>query len=175
MFFGTPRSYKGIEDLITAVKLTGGKNIVLVIVGINEKDSYAKDLAINAKKILGEQFRQFSWQDFEKVPKFLAMADLIVIPQRSNYATIGQVPAKIFDAMAMAKPIIATSVSDHREILNDCGWIVEPQNPIQRVFKNPQNAKERGSKARQRCIEKYSYKATEKVLLEMFKKYKVFQ
>ncbi|MDD4182338.1 MAG: glycosyltransferase family 4 protein [Candidatus Omnitrophica bacterium] len=181
MFFGTPRSYKGIEDLITAVKLAGDNNIVLVVVGINDNDLYAKNLAINAKKILGEQFRLFPWQDFEKVPKFLAMADLVVIPQRSNYATVGQVPAKIFDAMAMAKPIIATSVSDNREILNDCGWIVEPQNPkqlseaIRHVFENPQTAKERGSKARQRCIERYSYKAAEKVLLGIFKKHKAFQ
>ena len=39
--------------------------------------------------------------------------------------------AKILDAMAMAKPIIATNVSDIPEILDNCGWIVEPENPEQ--------------------------------------------
>ena len=34
----------------------------------------------------------------------------------------------ITDAMAMAKPIIATNVNDMPEILNGCGWIVEPGN-----------------------------------------------
>ena len=30
--------------------------------------------------------------------------------------------------MAMARPIVATSVSDLPEILNGCGWIVPPDN-----------------------------------------------
>lgn len=55
----------------------------------------------------------------------------MVILQRRNFATILQMPAKIFEAMAMAKPIISTNVSNIPEILQDCGWIVEPENPIQ--------------------------------------------
>jgi len=40
------------------------------------------------------------------------MGDVVIIPQRENFATLGQMPAKVFDAMAMAKPTIATNVSD---------------------------------------------------------------
>jgi len=83
----------------------------------------------------------------------------------------------VFDAMAMAKRIIATNVLDLPEILDGCGWIVEHENSeqlaqiIQYVLSNPKEAEEMGQKARQRCIEKYSWVAMEKILLKVFKKY----
>lgn len=105
------------------------------------------------------------------------MADAVVIPQRKSFATVGQVPAKIFDVMTMAKPIIATNVSDLHEILDGCGWIVEPENPeqlaqkIKYVLDNPLEAVTMGCKARQKCIEKYSWDAMEKALVKIFEKY----
>ena len=178
MFFGTPRPHKGIEDLIEAITLIKSPDVILVIVGIDYKDPYNLNLVETAKKRLGnEKFIDFCLQPFEKVPEFLAMADVVVIPQRKNFATIGQIPAKVFDAMAMAKPIIATNVSDLPEILDGCGWIVEPESPeqlaetIQYVFNHSKEAKEMGRKAREKCIEKYSWDAMEKVLVEVFGKY----
>jgi len=50
--------------------------------------------------------------------------------------------------MAMAKPVIAANVSEIPEILNGCGWVVEPENPrqlaetIQYVYEHPIEAKE---------------------------------
>lgn len=98
-------------------------------------------------------------------------------PQEKEFATIGQMPAKVFDAMAMAKPIISTEVSDIPEILDGCGWIVEPANPkriaemIEYVFDHPIEAAEMGQKARQKCIEKYSWDFMEEKLVTIFKKY----
>ena len=179
IFFGSPRPYKGIEDLIKAISLIKNPDIILVVVGIDDKNQYGKDLVKTAKKMLHKRFEGFSLQPFEKVPEFLAMADIVVTPQRKNFATIGQLPAKIFDAMAMAKPIISTSVGDLPEILDGCGWIIEPENPmelaktIKCVLDNPEEAEEKGLKARQRWLEKYSFDAMEKVLLKVFKKYEL--
>jgi len=177
MFFGTPRVQKGIEDLIKAIDLIKSPNIILVIAGINERDQYCRNLAKAAKEVLGKRFKGFGLQPFDKVPEFLTIADIVVIPQRRNLATVGQVPAKLFDAMAMAKPIIATNVSDLPEILDECGWIVEPESPeklsetIKYVLDNPEEAEKMGQRARQKCVEKYSWDAMEKILLKIFKKY----
>ena len=79
--------------------------------------------------------------------------------------------------MAMAKPIIATNVSDLPEILNGCGWIVEPSQPeelaqaIQYALDNPDEAANNGIMARERCKEKYSYDAMEKVLVGIFQRF----
>ena len=176
MLFGSPRPYKGVEDLINALDSIKNHDVVLVIVGI-DKNYYSQNLVKIGKEMLGDRFRGFGLQPFEKVPEFLAMADIVVIPQKKNFATVGQVPAKVFDAMAMAKPIIATNVSDLPEIMEGCGWIVEPENSeqlaqtIQYAFSNPEEAEEMGWKARQKCIDKYSWDAMEKVLVEVFGKY----
>jgi len=176
MFLGTPRPHKGIEDLIQAVSLLGSRDVLLTLVGRDE-GSYTMNLMRLAVGTLGDRFRSFGLQPFEKVPEFLAMSDVIVIPQKSNLATIGQVPAKVFDAMAMAKPIIATAVGDLPEILDGCGWIVKPESheqlaeAIQYIIAHPNEAEQISQKARQKCIANYSYDAMEKVLVNVFGKY----
>jgi glycosyltransferase involved in cell wall biosynthesis len=176
MFFGTHRPHKGIEELIHAVSLLQDRDIMLTLVGVDE-DNHSKDLVKTGKKMLGDKFKVFGLQPFEKVPEFLTMADMVVIPQKKGLGATGQVPAKVFDAMAMAKPIIATDVSDLPEILDGCGWIVEPGNSkqlaetIQYVLNNPEEAEKMGRKARQKCIEKYSWDAMEKILVSIFSKY----
>lgn len=178
MFFGTPRAHKGIEDLIKAINLIQDKDVLLMIVGIDPNDSYCKKIIKNTQNLLDRE--KLIWlylQPFEKVPEILTLADVVVIPQRKSFATVGQMPAKVFDAMAMAKPIIATNVSDLPEVLENCGIIVEPENPeelaekIQYLLANPETAKEMGNKARKKCKAKYSFDAMEKVLVKIFQKY----
>lgn len=76
--------------------------------------------------------------------------------------------------MAMAKPIIATSVSDIPQILDGCGWIVESGDSqqlvetINYVLNHPVIAEEMGKKARKKCVKYYSYDAMEKILIPIF-------
>lgn len=175
MFCGTPRRHKGIEDLIEAAALI--PDMLLILVGLDE-DAYSQNLRAFAKKKLGDKkIRIFGLQPIQDIPEFLSIADVVAIPQRRNSATAGQIPIKVFEAMAMAKPIITTNVSDLPGILKNCGWIVEPENPeqlakvIQYIFDCPGEAKAIGWKAREKCIAEYSYDAIEKVLISIFSKY----
>jgi glycosyltransferase involved in cell wall biosynthesis len=174
MFLGTPGSHKGLENLIEAIKQV--KYTTLIVVGLNKQDNYSLKVDALAKKMLAERYMGIELQPFDKAPEFLAIADVIVIPQKKSLAAIGQMPAKVFDAMAMAKPIIATAVCDLPEILNGCGWIVEPENPkqlsetIDYVMAHPEMQEEYGWKAREKFISNYNKKAMEKVLLSVFNK-----
>jgi len=175
IFCGTPRPHKGIEDLIMALKQT--PDVFLIILGVHEK-RYCQELVSRAKRELGnERVHVFGVHPFSKIPEFLAMSDIVVLPQLQNSATIGQVPAKVFDGMAMAKPIITTNVSDLADILSGCGWLVEPAKPdelakaIRYVLDHPEESKENGQKARERCKTWYSFDAVGKVLCGLFQKY----
>ncbi|UCH12357.1 MAG: glycosyltransferase [Candidatus Omnitrophota bacterium] len=176
MFFGTPMVHKGIEDLIKAVALIKNKDTVFIFVGADGGE-YCQKLIKEAEKILPNNFRKFEQQPFGKIPEFLTMADVIVIPQRRNTATVGQIPAKLFDAMAMSKPIVATDVSDVHEILDECGWVIEPGQPvllartIQQVLGNPGEAQRKGKKAREKCVKMYSWAMMEETLTRIFGKY----
>src|SRR6185436_16494825 len=45
-----------------------------------------------------------------QVPDYLAAAHVVVVPQRDSSDTRGQVPAKLFDAMALDRPDEARSL-----------------------------------------------------------------
>ena len=79
--------------------------------------------------------------------------------------------------MAMARPIVATNVSDLPKILSGCGWIVNPNDPaqlagaIEKVLNAPGLAMEAGRAAREKCIEEYGWDSLEKTLVSVFQKY----
>jgi glycosyltransferase involved in cell wall biosynthesis len=172
MFLGTPVPHKGLEDLIQAMHILKQKDVTLVIVGASEqRNSYERTLQQMGRgkvKLFGEVY-------ISEVPRYLTAADLVVLPQRRM--SLGQVPAKVFDAMAMAKPIIATEVSDLSEILDGCGLLVKPGDvnglaaKIDWAVSHEEEAAQMGRRAREKCKEKYSYEAVGTILGTVFSKY----
>ena len=75
--------------------------------------------------------------------------------------------------MAMAKPIVSTNVSDIPEVLEDCGYLVDPGNieqlaiALEHIFNHPKEALDKGRKARQSCVELYDTKVMEIRLLDL--------
>src|SRR5439155_903709 len=118
MFLGTPRGHKGVEDLVEA---TAGLDAArLVLVGANADRAAARRWAARGHvKVVGEI-------PFDDVPRYLVAADVVAVPQRATTDTLGQVPAKLFDAMALGRPIVSTAVSMIPEILEGCGVLVRP-------------------------------------------------
>jgi len=172
MFLGTPRAHKGVDDLVEAVNKMDDPDVRLVIIGA-ENGLESLQGYCRAKE---DQLVLLPMIPFKDLPRHLAAADVVVIPQRKTSDTVGQMPAKIFDAMAMAKPIVSTRVSDIPDVLGDCGYLVEPGNVQQlaeamnHVFNHPEEALCKGKKARERCIARYDIKVMEKQLLELVEK-----
>lgn len=178
VFFGTIQPYKGLDDLIDAVSGLSRKDVHLMIVGVGES-APARAAVAYATSRLGDRVSVFGIQPFERVPEFIAAADVVVIPQRRSVATELQMPAKLFDAMAMARPVVATAVSDIPRVLDGCGWVVEPDSPqalavaIREVLDNPTRAEEMGAAARAACVSRYSWDAIERTLNGVFDRLEV--
>lgn len=176
-FVGTPRPHKGLEDLIDAFSHLRSDSILLMIVGPSD-DKYCLGLRERVNNYrLRDTVYFLPEQPFEMLPEILSIIDLIVIPQRERPASYGQVPAKIFDAMAMAKPIIATNTYDIYEIIDGCGLLVEPEDPrllaakINHVLTHPNEAREMGRKAREKCKREFSWDVARENLIEVFGNY----
>ncbi len=171
MFIGNPAPYKGIEELIDAIKLVNRKDLKLMMIGINTTATYSKQIIKKGKNHLIIKPNLIS---VFNVPKVLAMGDLVVIPQRNTPSTVGQIPAKLIDAMAMAKPIIATRVSDIPQILDHCGIIVEPNDiqalaeKISLLLDHPEVASELGKKARNKFLRNYTLIHLQEKLMNIF-------
>ncbi|MCA9750379.1 MAG: glycosyltransferase family 4 protein, partial [Romboutsia sp.] len=169
LFMGTIRPHKGIETLINSISEIPNSTISLLLVGIDDS-LYNKEIVLLGRRKLLKRFYSFNIQPFFKVPEFLSMADVIVIPQKKNMSSMGQMPAKIFDAMAMEKAIISTSVSDIPEVLKGCGIIIDAESQqemsdaIKSLFEDVEKREFLGEKARNKFIKNYSYSAMREVL-----------
>lgn len=158
MFPGAPRPYKGVEDVLTALDILNIPDLKLVIVGGSPYDEYDAELT----EKWGRWIIKIPKSPPAEMPKIIAAAHIIVVPQRNTPATLAQFPLKLTDGMAMSKPVLATNVGDIPEIIGDTGYLVDPSSPeqiaeqIKLIFANFDQAQERGRKARIRCVEKYS-------------------
>ena len=167
MFPGTARPHKGLEDVLRALDRLNKPDMRLVLVGGRKiGDGYIEYLEAQWEKWV----IRLPQSPMEKMPEIVSAADVIVVPQRDNITAKAQFPIKLTDGMAMAKPILATKVGDLPEILGDTGYLVAPECPaemaqqIQGIFDNIELAKERGMKARARCVEHYSIEAMAGIL-----------
>lgn len=168
MFTGTPRPHKGVLELVKAVDSLDRDDVTAIIVGAGDTE-YVREI----ERVGGDSVRMFPPQPFDEVPRWVAMADIVAAPQRQTPGLNGQIPAKVFDAMAMGKPVVATSISDLPDMLEDCGVLVDEPTPsslataLGILVNNLEQREEYGRKARQRAVENYSVDAYAPVLNEL--------
>ncbi|MBI3461997.1 MAG: glycosyltransferase [Planctomycetes bacterium] len=163
LFPGTPRTHKGMEPLAQALARLPGARLAVTC--------RPQDLA-------GPEWERFPldrvpFVRYPVLPQLLAAADVVAIPQLDREPAQYQTPIKVFDAMAMAKPIVATTVSDLPLILEGCGRLVPPNDvdqlasAILHLLNNPDEARSLGEHARARCLEHYSMERIGAKLLEV--------
>lgn len=157
VFAGIAQPNKGVGEILAAFRRLGDRrDWRLVVVG--PRTPYAQVLAAQDDRVV-----LLGTQPPQEAPAFLSMADLVVLPQRKEPASAGQMPMKLFEAMAMAQPVVSTAVSDIPSLLAGCGHVVPPGDPdalaraIGELLDNPGHAKELGARARRRILERYSY------------------
>lgn len=168
MFLGTPRGYKGVEDLADAVGRLARPDVALALVGTEPASDTGRALSARHPGI-----RLVGRVPIAQVPGFLSAADVVVVPQRDSSDTRGQVPAKLFDAMALGRPIVSTRVSMIPEVLEGCGALVAPgdvaglASAIGRLLDRPDEARALGAAARRRAVDRYSFEAARRALFPL--------
>jgi glycosyltransferase involved in cell wall biosynthesis len=164
IFVGTAEPNKGLGQIVEAMQYLKRPELKLVIVG--RRNDYVAKLEQHANvQYLGYHPAQLS-------PQFLTMADMVVLPQLQLPHSIGQMPMKLFEAMAMELPVISTAVADIPEVLTNCGLIAASTQPhdiaakIEWVLDHPAESRVMGHQARQSCLQNYSWAAMERILLD---------
>jgi glycosyltransferase involved in cell wall biosynthesis len=166
-FIGTPRPHKGLESLIGALgRISDDGAPGLLLAGVDQKDPYVVGLVADARTRLGDaRLRVVGQFDFSELPRWVALPDMICLPSLDEPAAWGQIPAKLFDAMAMAKPVVATRTNDIAQVLDGCGVLVDPGDEValatalRDLAEDAKRRRDLGDRARERAIERYSYRA----------------
>jgi glycosyltransferase involved in cell wall biosynthesis len=160
MFPGTPRTHKGLEDVTAALEMLQWPDARLVLVG-------GRDTGLPIGEELARRHPRWIVRlgrfGVTEMPAVIAAAHVVVVPQRDTPVARAQFPMKLTDAMAMAKPILSTRVGDIPAVVGDAAWLVAPSSPgeiaraLDEIFGNPDEAMQRGRRARRLCEERYSF------------------
>jgi glycosyltransferase involved in cell wall biosynthesis len=161
-FVGTPRKHKGIELLLQAVLAARRQaDVGLVIMGCSDREPFVS----TARERLGSAFACLPPFPWTALADHVRLADVIVLPSLDVPAAWGQIPAKLFDALSMAKPVIASAINDMPEILSGVGLTVKPgdleqlTNAIVALARDSSKRAELGALAREKLVRLYSYDA----------------
>lgn len=173
VFTGAPNPSKGLDDLLAALQAVGDPRARLLVVGAFRDEAYRRSLLERYPRSLV----LVGPRSHDEMPLFLAIADVVALPQRRTRTTEAQVPGKVFEAMAMARPILATAVSDLPEILEGCGRIAPAGSVdglaqgLETLLTQRDEAVELGREARRRCQRLYSWDAMEVILNERLQRF----
>lgn len=128
-YIGTHGMAHGLDTIFkAAVLLNDKKEIVFLLVG----DGAERERLLKQKAVMGlTNVIMLSQQKKEKMPEILAASDacMVLLKKAELFKTV--IPSKIFEAMAMERPIILGVEGESREIIEEgaCGNCIEPENP----------------------------------------------
>jgi glycosyltransferase involved in cell wall biosynthesis len=115
-YAGLTLKYRGVDVLLRAFQAWKEPQAMLVIVG--GRDFELTELKTLAEELrLGERVRFAGRQPQTLVAQYLAAADVLVIPDTVTDTTAS--PLKMFEYMAMARPIVCVDRESLREIMGD--------------------------------------------------------
>lgn len=116
LYCGTFESYQGLPELLAAIPhvLAEVPEATFLLVGAAGAGGTAIENG-HADLVKSGALRVVRRQPRERVPAFLALADVVVSPRAYGE----NLPLKIFDYLAAGKPIVATDIPAHRSILDE--------------------------------------------------------
>jgi glycosyltransferase involved in cell wall biosynthesis len=130
-YIGTHGMAHGLSTVLRAAKrLEGEPGIRFLLVG----DGAERERLLQEKEELGlTNVIMLGQQPKECMPQFLAATDacMVLLIKSELFKTV--LPSKIFEAMAMGRPIVLGVEGESRELIEKggCGLCIEPENDAQ--------------------------------------------
>lgn len=173
VFGGVARAHKGLETFAEALAQLGRADVALLILGpLNEDVRQLMRHPAYGKLILCPASDAEATRRIHRdMPLYLGLGDALIVPLGETALARSQMPCKVFEAMAMGKPVVASAVSDLPKVLEGCGHLVAPNSSeaaaqvLAGIFSDPEAARAMGTRARERCIEQYGVETSRKALL----------
>ncbi len=162
LYTGTFEAYQGLDLLFEAARhvvarrpdarfvLAGGRPDQIAAATLQAERAGLRDAVVFAGQ-----------RPAEEIPLFLDAADVLVSPRTTGTNT----PLKIYQYLRSGRPIVATRLLTHTQVLNDDVAILTAATPegfgagILAALTDPQRARAVGDRAKELADTKYSYEA----------------
>jgi glycosyltransferase involved in cell wall biosynthesis len=130
-FMGYVYSFSGLEQI--AHQLTWFPKIKLMIVGDGE--SFGKLNRIRDEYQLGDRLITIDKKPYKEIPDYINASDVCILPSEVNETMRYIVPIKIYEYMALGKPIISTrlpGVEEEFSHYNGIDYVNKPEDVLQK-------------------------------------------
>jgi glycosyltransferase involved in cell wall biosynthesis len=130
MFAGNLGTVQGLDTIISAAEnITDDEKVLIVFVGGGSDESRLKDL-VETKNLNG-RVCFINRQPIDKIPEYLAAADVLLVHLKSSDLSDYVIPSKTIAYLAAGKPIIMAADGAAAELVEEinAGIIIEPENP----------------------------------------------
>lgn len=159
VFVGTPRPHKGIYRVAEALERIGDDRLVFVMIG-SFTDASTKNQIAKYKKA---RITCFENQPWERLPDLVGMADAVAILQdpKSRISEY-QIPAKLTDALALGRPVLATRVAPFADLFDKNALLpIDDDADLDRALKelaaSPAAFADRAARGRTQFLSEFSY------------------
>jgi len=159
-FMGWLYHFAGLKEVVKELSQIRNEhhNIKLLIVGRGDAYSDLKDLIKTYK--LEKTVIMTGEMPYEEIPKLIAAAEICLLPAYSNEVMRDIVPIKIYEYLAMHKPVIATMLPGvMKEFGEDNGvnYIEGPDYTMEKVLEMDEEIIERNKFMAEKFIKSYNW------------------
>lgn len=176
LYVGDTSLRRGTDTAVKAVALLKDKipNLLLTFVGESSQDKQLKTLVKELD--ITDHVNFEGWQDFSLFPSYIGTSDVCLSPLKRNLHHDTTYANKLFQYMAMGKPIVVSDCPAQAHIVKgeDCGLIHEAGNEedlancILRLFQNARMAELMGKRGKKAIQEIYHWKNTGQPLVRLY-------
>jgi glycosyltransferase involved in cell wall biosynthesis len=162
LYTGTFEAYQGLDLLFEAARhVVARRPDARFVLAGGRPDQIAAAKVQAGRAGLGEAIVFAGQRPAEEIPLFLDAADVLVSPRSTGTNT----PLKIYQYLRSGRPIVATRLLTHTQVLNDDVAILTAATPegfgagILVALTDPHRARAVGDRAKELADTKYSYEA----------------
>ncbi len=175
LYVGGITTERGLDDMIRALPhLTSSlPQAELYIAGSGNDEARLRALA--DEQGVGNRVHFLGWVPFRQIHSYVAHSDLCLVPHVYNDFINTTIPNKLFQYMAMSKPVLVSNAKPLARIVRECncGFVFESGNPedaARKIMDAYQARLDRSLGERgQRCaMEKYTWDKAASELLRVY-------
>jgi len=152
-YMGWLYEFSGLRQVTEEMALCpeASRKVKLLIMGKGDLWTFLNSL--KEDKSIGDRIICLNWQPYSEVPKYLAAADICILPAENNEIMRRIVPIKVYEYLAAGKPVISTRLPGiMKEFGNGHGvhYVSKPAHVLDRAIqlRNDQSFPSEKKKAR---------------------------
>ncbi len=132
-FMGWLYDFSGLDEVALELARFGNKKLKMLVLGKGELWDSLHEIKNNYD--LGDRLIIEDWKPYDEIPKYLAAADICLLPAKQSKVMENIVPIKMYEYLAAGKLVLATELSGIRKEFKDGHGVIYLKESKEAVLK----------------------------------------